>query len=176
MNVLLAVTGSISAYKAVDILRAFQRLGHDVSVVLTRNACRFVKPLTFDTFVPGRVHTQWFEDADDPLEHINLGRKHDLLLIAPASAATIARMAAGMANDLLSATYLAFPGRVVIAPAMNEGMYAHPAVKHNLTILKERGVEVIPPDSGELACGGKGAGRLPEPQHIVEHCLGVMRV
>lgn len=176
MNVLIGVTGSISAYKAIDVLRAFQRLGHGVSVVLTRNACRFVQPMTFDTFVPGRVHTQWFEDADDPLLHINLGRDHDLLLIAPASAATIARMVAGMADNLLTATYLAFPGRVVIAPAMNDVMYAHPAVEQNLIVLRERGVEVIRPDTGELACGSEGSGRLPEPQRIVEYCLGVMRV
>ncbi|MBN1196882.1 MAG: hypothetical protein JXA62_05705 [Candidatus Aminicenantes bacterium] len=176
MNVLLGVSGSISAYKAVDILRAFQRQGNDVSVVLTRNACRFVQPLTFDTFVPGRVHTQWFEDADDPLLHIHLGREHDLFLIAPASAATIARMACGMAEDLLTATYLAFPGRVVIAPAMNEVMYAHPAVTHNLLTLRERGVEMIQPEKGELACGNQGTGRLPEAQHIVEYCLGVVRV
>lgn len=176
MNVLLGITGSIAAYKGIDILRVFQREGHRVSVVLTRNACRFVQPLTLDALTPGNVYSTWFEDASDPLIHINLGRSHDMLLIAPASAGTIARMVAGMADDLLSAIYLAFPGKVAVAPAMNDGMYAHPAVKHNLSILSERGVDVIRPDTGELACGTSGAGRLPEPERIVEHCLGVMRV
>jgi len=175
MNVLLGITGSIAAYKAIDILRGFQRKGHRVSVVLTRNACRFVQPLTLDALSPGNVHTAWFEEATDPLLHINLGRSHELFLIAPASAGTIARMAAGMADDLLCATYLAFPGKVAVSPAMNDGMFDHPAVRHNLTILAERGVDVIRPDSGELACGTSGSGRLPDPKRIVEHCLGAVR-
>ena len=176
MNVLLGVCGSIAAYKSVEILRTFQRQEHGVTVIMTKNACRFIPPLTLETFAPGRVHTAWFDAAGDPLLHINLGREHDLLLVAPASAGTIARMAAGMADDLLTATYLAFPGRVVLAPAMNDGMFAHPAVRQNIETLKARDVEVIRPESGELACRSTGTGRLPEPLHIVEYCLGVARV
>jgi len=176
MNILMGVTGSIAAYKAVEILRGFQRQRHSVTVIMTRNACRFIQPLTFSALVEGRVHSSWFEAGQDPLLHVNLGRGHELFLVAPASAGTLARMAAGMADDLLTATFLAFPGRVVVAPAMNDHMYAHPAVVRNLSSLEEMGVEVVSPDAGELACGTRGSGRLAEPERVVAYCLGAERV
>ncbi len=176
MNILLCVSGSISAYKSVEILREFQRRGHDASVILTRNACRFIQPLTFDTFIPGRVHWDWFVDGGDPLLHIHLGQNHDLMLVAPATANIIGKMAGGIADDLLSSVYLAFPGRVVLAPAMNDGMLTHPAVQQNMVTLESRGVEMIPPESGELACRTSGSGRLPDPRSIVAFCLGAERV
>lgn len=176
MKVLIGVSGSISAYKSVEIMRDFQRMGHEVSVILTRNAQRFIQPLTFDTFIPGRVHGEWFANGQDPLLHINLGKTHELMLIAPATANCIGKMAAGIADDLLSSVFLAFGGRVVVAPAMNDGMLAHPAVQRNIAALESMGVELIRPASGELACGTSGSGRLPDPSDIVAFCLGAERV
>jgi phosphopantothenoylcysteine decarboxylase / phosphopantothenate---cysteine ligase len=171
MNVILAASGSISVYKAVDLMRLFQKDGHAVSVVLTRNACHFVGPLTFETFCPGRVWSEMFAFGQDPLLHINLAKWGELLLIAPASANIIAKMAHGLADDLLSTLYLAFTGRVVVAPAMNTHMFSHPATAVNIQILKQRGVDVIQPEIGSLACGDEGRGKLPSPEAIYRHCL-----
>ncbi len=171
MNVVLGVTGSISAYKAVDIMRAFLKNGHDVSVVMTEAALKFIPALPFDTFTPGKVYCDMWEVRQDPLIHINLGKDNDLLLIAPASANTIGKIANGIADDLLSATFLAFNKQVVIAPAMNTNMYEHPAVKENIARLITRGVSVIEPEVGELACRVEGKGKLPSPETIYEHCI-----
>ena len=176
MNVILGVSGSISAYKAVDIMRMFQKNGHGVSVVLTRNACRFIAPLTFETFAPGRVFRDMFAPSQDPLLHLSLGRDHDLLLVAPASANVIAKMACGIADDLLSTLAVAFAKKTVVAPAMNTQMYASAVVTENLERLRRRGVAVIEPEEGSLACAATGKGRLPAVEVIYEFCLGVLHV
>ena len=166
MNLLLGVCGSIGAYKAPELLRLFQREGQEVSVILTEGALHFVQPMTFAGLSPGRVHSRMMDPAEDPLLHIHLGRDHDLLLVAPASANTLARMAHGMADDLLCATWLAFTGPVVVAPAMNVHMYAHPAVQANLRLLRTWGVGVVEPGEGTLACGTVGRGRLADLEEI----------
>ncbi len=175
MNIVLGVTGSISAYKAVEILRIFQKNNHGVSVVLTRSAQEFIAPLSFETFIPGRVYTKMFDQQADPIIHISLAKDNDLLLIAPATANIIGKMAAGIADDLLSTTFLAFYKTVVIAPAMNVHMLENPAVVDNIARLKERGVLVIEPDSGSLACHTEGKGRLPEAGDIYQFCLQCLK-
>jgi phosphopantothenoylcysteine decarboxylase/phosphopantothenate--cysteine ligase len=170
MNVLLGVTGSISAYKAVDIMRLFQKNGHVVRVIMTASVQRFITPLTFETFSPGNVFTGMFEKHQDPLLHINACRDSDLLLIAPATANIIGKIANGIADDLLSAAFLAFYRKVVIAPAMNSYMLENPAVQDNLARLRARGVGIIEPEEGTLACDYKGKGRLPGAQKIYDFC------
>jgi len=174
MNLILGVTGSISAYKAVDLMHLFQKGGHAVSVVLTANAERIIPALTFATFAPGRVYTRMFETQPDLLAHIHLARDNDLLLVAPASANIIGKMAAGIADDLLSSLYVAFYRRVIIAPAMNTHMYEHPVVQENLERLCRRGVVVLEPEEGSLACGDQGRGRFPDPDTIFRFCLDTM--
>lgn len=173
MNVILGVTGSISAYKAVDIMRAFQKEGHNVSVVLTASAQQFIPALPFETFCPGKVYTDMFDARQEPLLHINICQDHDLLLIAPASANIIAKMANGLADDLLSTIFLAFFRKVVIAPAMNTNMWENPAVQHNISVLENRGITIIEPAEGSLSCRIEGRGKLPEPQRIFEFCNGL---
>jgi len=176
MKLILGVCGSISAYKGMDIFRMFQKEGHTVDVILTRSAARFITPLSFETFAPGRVFTDMFAAGQDPLLHINLGRGADLLLVAPATANMIGKMSHGIADDLLSTTCLAFPGRVVVAPAMNTGMYGHPAVVQNLETLRSRGVEVVEPEEGSLACAVEGRGRLAATEAIYRHCMRLIDV
>lgn len=171
MNVVLGVTGSISAYKAVDLMRVFQKNGHRVSVIMTASAQKLIPALTFETFTPGRVYTDMWEKRGDPVLHVNICDGNDLLLIAPASANIIGKMANGIADDLLSTTYLAFYKKVVIAPAMNSNMLEHPAVRENIARLKTRGVDVIEPEEGLLACNYRGKGKLPEPDRIYEYCM-----
>ncbi len=174
--ILLGVCGSISAYKAVELMRRLQKDGHPVSVVLTRNAARLVTPLTFATFAPGRVFSDMWADAQDPLLHIRLGQSHDLLLVAPATANMLAKMAHGLADDLLSTLALAFPGPVAVAPAMNSRMFEHPATQDNLALLRRRGVTVIEPEAGSLACAEEGRGRLPAPEAIIRCIAERLRV
>jgi phosphopantothenoylcysteine decarboxylase/phosphopantothenate--cysteine ligase len=171
MKVILGVTGSISAYKAVDILRLFQKNGHTVSVILTRSAREFIPALTFETFSPGKVFTDMFAQHQDPVLHISICGDSDLLLIAPATANMIGKMANGIADDLLSTVFLAFHKTVVAAPAMNCFMLDNPAVKDNLTRLRARGIGIIEPEEGSLACNYEGKGRLPDPGHIYDYCI-----
>jgi len=178
MNVILGVTGSISAYKAVDIMRIFQKNGHGISVIMTQSAQKLITPLTFETFSPGKVYTSMFEELQDPVLHITICEENDLLLIAPATANMIGKMANGIADDLLSTTFLAFYKPVVIAPAMNVHMLENPVVQENIARLKSRGVDVIEPEEGTLACKYEGKGRLPDPERIYNHCreLGLVHV
>lgn len=172
MRIILGVTGSISAYKAVEIMRLFQKRDHHVSVILTESAQRFITPLTFETFAPGHVHTGMFVGEEDVLTHINICKENDILLIAPATANIIGKIANGIADDLLSSTFLAFDKRVVLAPAMNTIMFENPAVQENIQRLKSRGIEIIEPVAGSLACKDEGKGKLPAPEAIVDYCLG----
>jgi phosphopantothenoylcysteine decarboxylase/phosphopantothenate--cysteine ligase len=168
-SVLLGVSGGIAAYKAVDVLRILQRRGHDVHVVMTRAARRFVGPATFAALSGHPVGVDLFGAEGRPgYDHLELARGSDLLLVAPASANTVARMAAGLGDGLLGAVHLAFDGPVLIAPAMNTRMYLHPATVDNLALLAARGVEVVPPGSGLLADGETGVGRLADPAEIAD--------
>jgi phosphopantothenoylcysteine decarboxylase/phosphopantothenate--cysteine ligase len=171
MNVILGVTGSISAYKAVDIMRLFQKDGHSVSVILTKSAQEFIPALTFETFSPGKVFTDMFVGHQDPVLHIDICGDSDLLVIAPATANMIGKMANGIADDLLSTTFLAFHKTVVVAPAMNCFMLENPAVKDNLARMQARGIGIIEPEEGSLACNYEGKGRLPDPRHIYDYCI-----
>lgn len=167
MNIVLGISASIAAYKAVDLLRALQKREHRVSVVMTRNSSRFVAPLALETFAPGRVFCDSFAPGQDPVLHVSLSKENDLLLVAPASADILGKMAGGIADDLLSTVYLAFRRRVMAVPAMNSFMYEHPALQANLARLRGYGVLVLEPRVGELACGDSGRGRFPEIEEIV---------
>ena len=170
-KILLGVTGSIAAYKAVDLVPLFAKNGDDVTVVMTPAACEFVKPLTFQTLSRNPVFVDQFAPpASWKPEHISLAEGADLVLVAPATANTIAKMRFGIADNLLTATLLATHARVVIAPAMNTGMWENPVTQENIAALKSRGVTVIEPVDGELACGVKGRGRMMDPEQIFRIC------
>jgi phosphopantothenoylcysteine decarboxylase/phosphopantothenate--cysteine ligase len=165
----LGVSGGIGAYKSVELVRLLQKRGHRVQVVMTRNARRFVGPLTFEAITREPVVTTAFAPgANASIEHIALASTIDLLVVAPATAATLARFAHGLSDDFLSALYLATRAPVVVAPAMNTNMWAHPATRDNVATLARRGVRFVDPGEGYLACGWIGAGRLAEPEAIVE--------
>ena len=168
-EILLGVSGGIAAYKAVDVMRILQRRGHGVTVVMTRSAQRFVGPATFSALSGRPVGVDLFGAEERPgYGHLELARSHDLALVAPASANTVARMAAGLGDGLLGATLLAFEKPVVIAPAMNTRMYLHPATAANLAVLRSRGVTEIDPAVGLLADGDVGVGRLADPVDIAD--------
>ena len=172
----LGVTGGIGAYKAVEVARGLQKGGHDVAAVMTRSARRFVGALTFEAITRRPVLTDQFKaglNAD--IEHIALASDIDLLLVAPATANIIGKFANGIADDFLTSLYLATRAPVVLAPAMNTNMFDHPSVRENLDRLAGRGVHIIDPGSGYLACGWIGKGRLAEPEAIVAATLEVLR-
>jgi phosphopantothenoylcysteine decarboxylase/phosphopantothenate--cysteine ligase len=171
----LGVSGGIGAYKAVEIARGLQKQGHDVAAIMTRSARRFVGPLTFEAITRREVITdQWKPGANADIEHISLASSADLLLIAPATANVIGKLANGIADDFLSSLYLATTAPVLIAPAMNTNMFAHPAVVRNLETLAARGVMFVEPREGYLACGWIGKGRLAEPPEVVQAALRVL--
>ncbi|HXE80678.1 MAG TPA: bifunctional phosphopantothenoylcysteine decarboxylase/phosphopantothenate--cysteine ligase CoaBC [Vicinamibacterales bacterium] len=165
----LGVTGGIGAYKAVEVARGLQKRGHDVVAIMTRSARRFVGPVTFEAITRRRVITdQWAPGANADIGHVSVADDIDLLLVAPATANIIGKFAAGIADDFLSSLYLATRAPVVMAPAMNSNMLAHPAVVRNLETLAARGVRIVEPGEGYLACGWIGRGRLAEPEAIVD--------
>ena len=165
----LGVAGGIGAYKAVEAARLLQRRGHDVHVVMTRNARRFVGPLTFEAITRHPVITSQFTPGlNASIEHIDLASTIDLLLVAPATANMLGKFAHGIADDFLSSLYLATRAPVVMAPSMNTHMWEHPAVRDNVATLAARGVQFIEPGSGYLACGWIGTGRLAEPDTIAD--------
>jgi phosphopantothenoylcysteine decarboxylase / phosphopantothenate---cysteine ligase len=167
--VALGVSGGIGAYKAVEVARGLQKHGHDVAAVMTRSARRFVGEVTFEAITRRRViTTQWSPGANADIEHISLATDISLLLVAPATANIIGKFASGIADDFLSALYLATRAPVLMAPAMNTNMLEHPAVLANLATLGARGVRFVDPGAGYLACGWVGKGRLAEPDDIVE--------
>ena len=170
-KVLLGVTGSIAAYKAVELVRLFVRNGDEVTVVMTQAACEFVKPLTFQTLSRNPVFVDQFAPPVSwKPEHISLAEAADLVVVAPATANTIAKMRYGLADNLLTATLLATRAPIVVAPAMNTGMWESPVTQENIAALKTRGVKVVDPADGELACGVKGKGRMMEPEQIFQIC------
>jgi phosphopantothenoylcysteine decarboxylase / phosphopantothenate---cysteine ligase len=167
-RILLGVTGGIAAYKAADLARRLQDAGAEVQVVMTEAAVRFVTPMTFQALTGRPVRQSlWDEGAEAAMGHIELARWADRILVAPASADTIARLAAGLAGDLLGTLCLASEASVVLVPAMNRVMWAHPATQANLAVLRARGVQVLGPGEGDQACGEVGAGRMLEPLQIV---------
>jgi phosphopantothenoylcysteine decarboxylase/phosphopantothenate--cysteine ligase len=167
MKILLGVTGSIAAYKAVELLRLLQKSGHEVRVVMTRSATEFVGELTFRTLARHPVYIEMFpHDAEWRPEHVELGEWADVFVIAPCTANVLAKIAHGIADDLLCCTALALDAPLVLAPAMNDRMWRNAATRDNLELLKSRGVGIVDVGSGELACGYESEGRLAEIEVI----------
>ena len=181
MNVALGVGGGIAAYKAAELARALMERGFTVDVIMTRGAEEFIRPLTFAALTGRKVHTHLFSaaSADDTLasaiDHIRLAQENQLLVVAPATADLLAKFANGLADDLLTTTYLAFTGTVVLAPAMNTNMWNHPATQSNVQVLRGRGHVIVEPDEGLLACGTIGPGRLAEPVEIADAVLAASK-
>ena len=181
MNVALGVGGGIAAYKAAELARALMERGFTVDVVMTRAAEEFIRPLTFAALTGRKVHTHLFSaaSAEDTLssaiEHIRIGQENQLLVVAPATADLLAKFAHGLADDLLTTTYLAFTGTVVLAPAMNTNMWNHAATQANIATLRARGHVIVEPDEGLLACGMIGPGRLAEPVEIADAVLAASK-
>ena len=168
-KVILGVSGSIAAYKSLEVLRLLIGEGAKVHVVMSTNATRFITPLTFETLSGNPVYYQVFDSNSSlSMEHIRVAESADLLLIAPATAGMIGKMANGIADDPLSNLFVSFCGPTIIAPAMNDGMYTNPAVKANIEKMKQRGVEFIEPVYGKLACGSVGEGRLAESGDLLQ--------
>ena len=168
-HIVVGVTAGIAAYKAVDLVSRLYKAGAEVKVVMTRNATKFVSPLVFGEISKHKVAVEMFENVQNwNVEHIAYATWADAYVIAPATANMIAKMSNGIADDMLSTQLLATTAPVFVCPAMNSNMYTHPTVQENLTILRGRGVHVLEPDSGLLACGVEGKGRLPDPQKIMD--------
>ncbi len=181
MRVTVGVSGGIAAYKAAELVRALQRQALEVHVVMTAAACKFVQPLTFAALTGHKVITSLWDEWDSTesaeqngIEHIAEAQWADALVIAPATANILAKFAHGIADDFLSTLYLATAAPVLVAPAMNVNMWEHPATQANLETLRARGVRVVEPGTGELACGMVGAGRMAEPEAIADAVLGAL--
>jgi phosphopantothenoylcysteine decarboxylase/phosphopantothenate--cysteine ligase len=169
-QILLGITGSIAAYKACELVRLLREAGAEVRVIMTRAATEFVSPLTFQALSQNPVHRDLLDEtAEAAMGHIELARWADALIIAPASANSIARLAQGRADDLLSAVCLATAAPIAIAPAMNQQMWRDAATQENIALVKKRGMQVFGPATGDQACGDVGPGRMLEPAHIGEH-------
>jgi phosphopantothenoylcysteine decarboxylase/phosphopantothenate--cysteine ligase len=168
-KVLLIVGGGIAAYKSLELIRLFKKAGHEVTPVLTRGGEHFVTAMSLGTLAEAEVHTSLWELKDEvEIGHIQLSRAADFVLVCPATADLLAKMAAGIADDLATTLLLATDKPVVVAPAMNVRMWLHAATARNVQQLIEDGVKVIDPAEGEMACGEYGPGRLPEPEAIME--------
>ena len=173
-RIIVGVSGSISIFKVAGWVSTMAQQEALVDVVMTSAAQEFITPLTFEALTARPVYTHMFSGDDDPMAHINLGRDCDCIVIAPASAQTIARLAHGLADDLLATTVLAANAPVIVCPAMNTRMYQHQATQQNIETLRGYGYGVIEPDSGQMACGDQGVGRLVEWDRAVEHILRSM--
>jgi phosphopantothenoylcysteine decarboxylase/phosphopantothenate--cysteine ligase len=182
MQITLGVTGGVAAYKAAELVRRLQQEGFTVEVVMTRAACEFVRPLTFAALSGKKVITDLFAESggeanlESAIEHIAVAQRTHLLLVAPATADILAKFSRGISDDFLSTLYLATAAPVVVAPAMNVNMWNHPATQENLDRLRSRGVHVVNPDEGYLACGMTGAGRLAGQEAIVSAVREVLRI
>ena len=167
-HLLVAISGGIAAYKGAELVRLLKKQGAEVRVVLSRGATEFITPLTMQALSGEPTHTELLdEEAEAGMGHIELARWADLMIVAPATADVIARLAQGRADDLLTTVALATPAPVAVAPAMNQQMWAHAATQNNVELLEARGIQIIGPDVGEQACGDVGPGRLLEPEAIV---------
>ena len=175
-KVLLIVGGGIAAYKALELVRLLKKAGHQVVQVLTRGGEHFVTPMSLGTLAESQVFTSLWELKDEvEIGHIQLSRAADVVLVCPATADLLAKMAHGIADDLASTLLLATDKPVVVAPAMNVRMWEHPATKRNVAQLKADGVRVIEPAEGEMACGEHGPGRLPEPQDLMDSLSDLLK-
>ncbi|HEY6467731.1 MAG TPA: bifunctional phosphopantothenoylcysteine decarboxylase/phosphopantothenate--cysteine ligase CoaBC, partial [Candidatus Acidoferrales bacterium] len=181
MKIALGVTGGVAAYKAAELVRRLQDEGLDVQVVMTRAAQEFITPLTFAALTGKRVITEMFgadsaapANVESAIEHMAVAQRIDLLLVAPATADVLSKFAHGAADDFLSTLYIATKAPIVVAPAMNVNMWEHPATQENLATLRARGVHVVDPDEGYLACGMTGAGRLAATESIVKKVTDVL--
>ena len=171
-TVLLGVTGSIAAYKIAYLASALKKLHADVQVIMTKNACNFITPITFETLTGNKCLVDTFDrNFDFQVEHVSVAKKADILLIAPATANVIGKLAHGLADDMLTTTALACRCPKLISPAMNTAMYENAVVQDNLQILKKYNWEVIEPACGHLACGDTGAGKMPEPEGLLQYIL-----
>ena len=169
-NILLGVTGGIAAYKIANLASMLKKQKANVRVIMTKNACQFITPITFETLTAQKVYTDTFDrDFEFKVDHIELGKWADVFLIAPATANVIGKLANGIADDMLTTTALAMRCPLVVAPAMNTAMYENRAVQHNIMKLRTNGMEIILPASGALACGDTGAGKMPEPELLMEY-------
>ncbi len=175
MKIILGVTGCIGAYKSAVVLRLLQKEGFEILPVMTQSAQQFIAPLTLEKLSGHRVVSDLFSDHTVQIEHIHLARESHLLLVAPATANILAKFAQGIADDFLSTLYLSTVTPVIVAPAMNVEMWHHEATWKNMEILRDRGVVVVEPGSGYLACGEEGEGRLAEPEQILEAVLNTFK-
>lgn len=175
-TVLLGITGSIAAYKACELARLLVKSGHDIHVLMTRSATRFVSELTFRTLSRNPVIVDLFDEPEAWVPgHISLAERANLLIIAPCTANVLAKLACGLADDMLTATALATKAPLIIAPAMNTGMWEHPATQTNIATLLSHGVQLINTETGELACGSSGKGRMAEADIIFKAAQQVLR-
>lgn len=171
-TVLLGITGSIAAYKIAYLASALHKLHADVHVLMTENATNFINPITFETLTGNKCLVDTFDrNFQFQVEHVSIAKKADVVMIAPASANVIGKLANGLADDMLTTTVMAFRCQKILAPAMNTAMYENPVVQDNIRKLKNYGYEVITPASGYLACGDTGAGKMPEPETLLEYIL-----
>ena len=174
-KVVLCVTGGIAAYKAADLVSRLKKQGAEVDVLMTQSACEFITPLTLEVLSGRRVVTDMFDrDFTWEVEHISLAKKADVFVIAPATANFIGKAAHGIADDMVTTTYMATKAPVLIAPAMNTGMYTNSVVQENMEILRARGVRFVEPDAGRLACGDVGKGKLADPAVIVDAIIDML--
>lgn len=168
-TIVLGVTGSIAAYKACELVRLLVKAEHEVHVIMTRCAQKFVTPMTFQTLSRNPVAETMFDEPEDWIPgHISMADKADLLVIAPCTANVIAKLAQGLADDLLTSTALATKAPILIAPAMNTGMWENPATQANITLLTSRGIRMVDSETGDLACGITGKGRMANPELIAQ--------
>lgn len=169
-NILLGVTGGIAAYKIANLASMLKKQGANVKVIMTENACQFITPMTFETLTAQKVYTDTFDrNFEFKVDHIELGKWADVFLIAPATANVIGKLANGIADDMLTTTALAMRCPIVVSPAMNTTMFENKVVKHNIMKLRTYGMDIIMPASGHLACGDSGAGKMPEPEMLIEY-------
>ncbi len=174
-KIILGVTGSIAAYKAADIASRLNQANMSVCVIMTEEAERFITPLTLQMLSCNKVYRDMFETTDSwDVEHVSLADTADLIVIAPATANVIAKLATGICDDLLMCTVTATKAKVLVAPAMNDGMYANPVVQENIKRLKKLGYKFVGPVKGRLACGRVGMGRLSDVDEIVKTALGLV--
>ena len=166
-NVILGITGSIAAYKAAGLASMLVKKGCNVDVIMTKNACNFINPITLETLTGNRCITDTFDrNFQYSVEHVSLAKKADIFMIAPCTANVIGKLASGIADDMLTTTFMACKAKKIIAPAMNTAMYENPIVQDNMKKLSSYGIEVITPDTGYLACGDTGAGKMPSPETL----------
>ncbi|GMO64404.1 MAG: hypothetical protein Nk1A_0780 [Endomicrobiia bacterium] len=174
-NIILGICGGIAAYKSCDIIRQLIDFKANVECILTKNAHQFITPLTLQTLSKNKIHENMFKYIDKwEINHISLAQKADLIVVIPATADIIARLASGRANDLLTCTVLASKANIVICPAMNTNMFNHKATQNNIKTLKSYGYEFIMPEKGELACGNYGNGKLASVEAIISFLINLV--